>query len=436
LGLRSTRSPDSGSLRLQAMFEPVLSVALWPWDDAPTVDELFQTARQRQSGIRVRSAQAQEGLGPVPAGGLRLDQQRWAIYRAELGLTAGLLSAMAVLSIIGNYRNVLLGGLIGFTVIELGVLSRHRPVDVAPIRPLTEQSAVLGRLAGLSGQPRTVDPTRNLPMVAGAAPVLGYRTLDVPILPALTRLAGILPADDRSTQAMLAAMNAVGARVRIIGPIARGADSLAPLLADSAVATAEITRINDPALVAWLFNQAYAQTPEGRNSRFVWLDRKAANRAWLLPDPEGKRLDRLQQSDGRPEVVLEILDEAQPIGLTRQSPEQVLVSGQTDGPTVLIVSQFADPEWRAERIGPGETTAQAPIVAVFGGWQGLKIPEAGRWTIRLEYQGRAAFWGLVATSGFGALWLVSLLLLSFGKREATPPSTQPGDQRLNVLKMD
>ncbi len=42
-----------------------------------------------------------------------------------------------------------------------------------------------------------------------------------------------------------------------------------------------------------------------------------------------------------------------------------------------------------------------------GGWQGVRIPGAGRWTLRLEYQGRAAYRGLAISAVAWFVWLMA-----------------------------
>ena len=108
-------------------------------------------------------------------------------------------------------------GLILLTVVDLLVLGRHRLVDLGPLRPLVEQSPVLARLASEPRGTRIVDASRNLPMVAGLAPISAYRTLDLPALEPLTSLAhGPLAGTRCATPRR--AMRAAGVGVRVLDP--------------------------------------------------------------------------------------------------------------------------------------------------------------------------------------------------------------------------
>ena len=141
------------------------------------------TARRPQGDLRVRTELARQGVGPVPADGLRLDQQRFRIYAHELGGTGVLLVALVAIAPFGRRRSLFAAALVALTFVDLIGLSRRRVVGLDPIRPLTEQSRVLGRLAGAPRGTRVASAAlNNLPMVAGASPISPYRTLDLPTL--------------------------------------------------------------------------------------------------------------------------------------------------------------------------------------------------------------------------------------------------------------
>src|SRR5262249_32270539 len=80
-------------------------------------------------------------------------------------------------------RDWLRTGLVVLAGIDLLLAGRHRDVDTGPIKSLVEQSPVLQRLAeeARTTQGRIVSSLGNLPMVAGAASVPAYRTLDIPL---------------------------------------------------------------------------------------------------------------------------------------------------------------------------------------------------------------------------------------------------------------
>src|SRR5581483_11472257 len=111
---------------------------------------------------------------------------------------------------------------------------------------LVKQSTALARLASLPRGTRSIDPLRNLPMLAGAAPVSAYRTLDRPVLEVLA-LAAQGPPENPTTAEALAA---TGAEVRIFDPFDTPPPDAGP--------------IADPALAGWLFGVPWVDSPEGR----------------------------------------------------------------------------------------------------------------------------------------------------------------------------
>src|SRR5262249_3345755 len=75
------------------------------------------------------------------------------------------------------------------TFLDLWALGRHRLLDVAPIRPLDEQSPVLARLEQEPPGSRIASGMGNLPIRVGQAPISAYRTLSLPALESLSRMA-------------------------------------------------------------------------------------------------------------------------------------------------------------------------------------------------------------------------------------------------------
>ena len=94
-------------------------------------------------------------------------------------------------------------------------LSRHRPFDLGPARPLVEQSPVLARLAAEPRGLRTLDPAQNLFLVAGSDAVASYRTLDLPAPGPLLALAR----GDASEAPVSEAIRASGVQLRVLDPI-------------------------------------------------------------------------------------------------------------------------------------------------------------------------------------------------------------------------
>jgi hypothetical protein len=418
LGLRGEDGPEPS--RMTQTYDRIF--ALRPWQDGVTVAGIRAEARRLQDDLRVVSSQANAGLRPVPASGLRFDRERLEIYRAELATTAGLLLGMIALAMLAGRRSAFAAGLVVLAVVDLGLLSRRRPIDTAPIRPLAQQSEVLGLLAGRPEGTRSIDPMRNLAMVAGAAPVSSYRTLDLPILQRLVAEADALPRTGPDAGALLDLQRVIGARMRVIGPIGAGAEALAREF-DRTGRLDSARVVEDPALTAWMFGSGYAATPSGRSGRFVVLDAGPAPRAWFLPGASPEEVERLVASGGAPGEVLGVLAVARPLELEAESPEHLAVSVDADGPGLVVVSQLQYPAWRASWIDPQGRANPTGIRGVLGGWQGVMTPGPGRWTLSLDYGGRAERWGLVISAVSWTGW--GLGLWASGRRRTGKRAEEP-----------
>ncbi len=405
LGLNATGSPGASSI--VGLYERAFEQ--FPWTNDPPVTEVFARARRPQADLRVIAAQEREGLGPVPTGGLRLDRERWRIYRAELGTTVTLLMSVVLLAPLARRRTTLMIGLVVLTIVDLGLMARRRPVDAAPIRPLTEQSRVLGRLAELPQGTRSIDPMRNLTMVSGAAPIQSYRTLDLPIHPELRGLADAIPRSAQEVEAILDAQRSLGARVRVIGPIGPGIELLRDRFTETGrIESSEI--LDDPSLTSWLLGPGFAETDEGRAGRYLVLDAGAAPRAWFLPTDASDPIERFRNDPGDPMRIPELLDDARPLDLLMTVPERLELSIETDGPGLVLVTQLDYPEWTASVSDAEGVANPAPVHSVLGGWQGIALPGPGSWTIRLSYEGRFERLGLLLSSMSWVAWLAGLLI--------------------------
>jgi hypothetical protein len=388
-----------------------------PWRGDPSFVEVMRLARQPPTQDLVIAGLMRRGIDPA-ATGARLSRDRFSIYAQELGPTAALLVAMLALAPLTGRPRLFRAWMLGLTAVDLGFWGHaDRPVDLAPIRPLTAQSPVLARLAREPRGTRTIDPLRNLPMIAAAAPVAAYRTLDLPVLERLTALAQH-PAGGAKVRA---AMRATGARVRVFFP----ADDR-PIRPGTPRET-----ITDPALASWLFGAAWVGTVRGaRLARFtVWKSPQQAAKAWLLPGETGRSAAWRAADTGDPDRVLKLLDRAVALESRSPVPERMEIEVPAEGPGTVVISQLADPQWRASWIGPAGAQA-ATIARAFGGWQGVTVPGRGRWTLVLEYEARAERIGLIVSAlawsaGFVAFWWrrrSALRLSEHGRQETKADS--------------
>jgi hypothetical protein len=141
----------------------------------------------------------------------------------------------------------------------------------------------------------------------------------------------------------------------------------------------------------------------------------------------GRARSILSDWSGNSAEILDTLREARPVGVRIESPERRKVEFRSEGEALLLLSELADPEWRAVW---EETGGDRPAVIerAFGrpnqgAWQAVHVPGPGAWTLRMDYAGRDVYQGL-AFSGVGlAAW--AGLCLWFGKR----PTRSEGETR-------
>lgn len=410
LALASTEG--SGWPVIAAGFDRALRLLPWPRD--PSFRTVMMRARRAQHAHGVVAALARQGVSVDSGDSLRLSAERMRIYRTELGGTAAGLAGLLAIAMFARRRGLAAPALWVITLLDLWFVGRHRTFDLAPIRSLSDQSAVLARLAGTPHGTRTLDAMRNLPMVAGSAPVLAYRTLDLPVQSRLGLRAYAFDPRRDGDRDDLAAIRATGASVRIF-------DSLERLDLERAGRPKGLRgsyeRIFDPALAGWLFGVDWLQTPAGSQARTfgLWWPDQATSRAWLLA--QSIPVQDLTQIGDEPQRVLAVLNKARPLPTRSSRPEILEVEVETRPPAVVLVSQLDYPGWDAVWIGPAGQR-KAPIIRVLGGWQGLEVPGAGRWTLRLEFRGRDVFTGLAVSSAAWTLGVLAFLGQMFvaGKR--------------------
>jgi hypothetical protein len=419
LALASTERP--GSPAMVSVFSKLANMVpgpnpQWPDPDAPSFVKCMDDARRLQNDPQwVRPALARQGMRALPPRGLRFSDERRSIYGRELGGTVTLLATLLVLSALEDRRRFLELAFVGLTAIDLWVLSRKRHFDLGPVRPLTAQSPVLDLLSRESPGRRVLGPARNLPMAAAAAPLLCYRTLDLPALETLTRLAEIPRFDDEAKPITLAMLRATGTSFAILDP------TWTELFERN---TSEIhapewqTRrlIHDVALAGWLYGTDLVALEGPDAATFtVWRPAPPAARAWLAPLTPRELPTILDSPGDELEAVLRVLGPAVPLELRSQVPERLDLTVDADGPAAVIVSQLSDPQWEGRWIGPDGRAQPAEVLPVFRsplryGWQAIHVPGPGRWTLHLEYVARDVQAGLIV-SGVSFLVLIGLAVV-------------------------
>jgi hypothetical protein len=379
------------------------SLKILPWAGRPTessFQQVMDRARLPRSDFRFLMALARYdrrlNLYAAPS----LEGERFSVYVRELGETGALLVALLLASGLASRPRAFAVALLAITLADSLILARHRPFDFGPARPLVEQSPVLTRLAREPRGTRTMDPTRNLLMISGVAPIWAYRTLDLPTPHRLTELAWRRVAGPEATEPMRVA----GADLRVLDPM----ESRELNLAELELWWGKAEKLRDPALAGWMCGVDFARVM-GLSDYILLRPEVPAARAWLIP-PAG-----LKEADGMvdPFLLIEKFRPATPLRARSDVPERVEVdvSVADSSPLMVVLSTTFDPEWQAWWTGPLGERRAAKVEKVLGGWQGVMVPEPGRWILHLEYPGRAVWVGLGVSFFAWIVWIAAYVRL-------------------------
>jgi hypothetical protein len=416
LALLSTSKP--GWPALARGFQRVFDVM--PWTGDPTFAAFMAGARSPAGDPSVPAGLNRRAFLQRNANSGSFASDRGAIYTLELWETTVLLLALLVVARLNDRGRLGLAKarwlLAVLTVLDLWVLGRHRLIDVGPIRSLAEQSTVL---ASLAREPRgtrvTTARIKNMPMVVGGAPILAYRTLDLPAVPELSlQTQGPLGVPDKDPP-VWGALRATGTGVRIFDPIENRINHMLKRTVEP------LESIEDPALASWMFGASWvADNGPWARTFSIWHAANRPARAWFVPWNAIPEPAVLENWSGDPREILEILDVAEPLAAESPRPEEWVISVRAEEPGWVIVSQLADPQWNARWIGlDGQGTGDGEILPAFprgsqpGGWQRVEVPAAGRWTLRLEYDARDVAEGAAISTVAWLSWVIAALFTAF-----------------------
>jgi hypothetical protein len=387
-----------------------------PWTDDPGFSSVQALARKPANDSRIPVELKRVGISRKVSDPRSFMEQRQEIYRAELTNTVALLVAVLVLALIGSTRKgrlALPAGLVILSFVDLMLLGRHKLAEFAPLRPLVEQSPVLDKLAKLPRTTRSVDGFRNLSMIAGLAPVSAYRTLDLPALVPLTAMAQGPLGSPKLGGPVRKSMRAAGVGVRVLHPVevAKEAD-LSRRNGSGPIPQV----IDDPALAGWLFGSSWVAEQGEWSSRFrITKPESEPHDAWFVPLTAVARPAMLETWSGDVGPLLELFDRARPLPLVRHTSEHLEVNVEADAAGWIIVTQLADPQWQARWIGRDDRDqASVEILPAFrrgpgeGGWQRVRVPGPGRWTLRMKYVAVDVVQGLYVSAAAGLAWVITL----------------------------
>ncbi len=394
-----------------------------PWTGDPDFFNVMAIARKPQPDVRVPTGLSLAVvLQKPPAGRVFVSQRGW-IYGTELAETVLLFVGLCYLGwkcgSLGLSARTAKLALLALTFLDLWALGRHRLIDAGPLRPLVDQSPVLARLAREPRGSRIADQRlRNLPMLVGLAPISAYRTLDLPAVASLTALAQQPLVGPVFEPLVRRALRATGTSIRVFDPVENRTGRL--LMRDNK-AREEIV---EPALAGWLFEQRWAEDQANWIQTFrVLRCGEDAVRAWIVPASAPGDTDVLEAWSGDPREILPIFDRAEPLTAHSPRPEEMTIPVNAIEPGWVVISQLADPEWkahwfdeRARDLGEAEILPAFPKNGEPGGWQRVEIPGTGPLLLRLTYDAQDVSVGL-ATSVVAWMCWVTVAVYSAPARE-------------------
>lgn len=335
----------------------------------------------------------------------RFSADRMAAYAEEAGPQLALLCAgIAGSFLIRGSRKRMAGLILLLLAADAAIQVKYRSIELAPVSSVAAQSQVLARLSELSRDrdwPLAVaGDLGNLPMAVGGSPIRAYRTLDVPVMPEL----------DPLYSNPVEAVSRKSARLAGLGYILIDPPTWRTLRNQWRL-DEEIEFIEDPALWSWLTSSQIAQRG-GSTFALVRLSGDLG-RAWRIAEADLTAQGISEWTEAtRPERLESIAALAKPLPVKRQRPEEVSIEGRTVGPELWIVSQWSDPNWRATlKNGDGEESAVATL-PMHGGWQGVRIPQAGQWKLVIRYEPGSYEQG-AAISAAG--WLTLAAVMAWGQ---------------------
>ncbi|QEH36998.1 hypothetical protein OJF2_55830 [Aquisphaera giovannonii] len=395
-----------------------------PWADDPDFRAVIALAR-RSGGEGRRPA----GISSRPGGSedrtpRNFEEARGGIYARELAGPAAVLggvllvAGLAAVPPLRDRRGFLPSALLLLSFADLMALGIGMKVPTGPLRTAPEMSPVMAYLSSLPRGTRVADTAGNFSMRAGLSPITAYRTLDLPTVPGLAQLAsGPLDSLPVST-AVRKAMRAEGVGVRVLSPAEVEQARRTPR-APGSPPPLEGRLMEDPALAEWLYGPDPGGPSRGPAGTFsVVRPGGEPARAWLVPLTGMAHPEILDSWGGEPGVLLELFDGARPLRHSAPTPERWEIVVDAAEPGWIVISMLADPQWKASWIDGAGGSRDAQVLPTFrrsrsdGGWQRVKVPGSGRWTLRLEYRANDVEAGAAASAvawlAWGVLWLRGL----------------------------
>gem|GEM_PF-2786449 len=390
--------PGQNSLAM-GMINQARSVLMPAWADRQLTEDWVRRSRSTEAASIPAYAKPYTNLALN-----NFNRDRPAAYFHEvLPQVALLLTLFAGSCLTGSSRTRMATCLMLVIVADLFLVSGLRSIETAPMQDIATQSPVLNRLRSLSinqDWPLAIwGDLGNLPMAVGASPLRAYRTLDIPVMPAI---------NDRLMQSFdekaLAVSRLAGVGVIVFDPptwsILRGKWN----------ANATIEEINDPELWAWLTTKALAR--KGSTTFAVVTLNQPLGRVWKVSVNDLAKQGITEPEKATSPANLDRLAElASPLPVKRPVPEQIVIQDSSKGNELWMIAQWADPSWKAQLTNDQGQSHPTDIIALEGGWQGVMIPSPGVWTLKFNYKPASAIWGMrISSLSWILLITVSLCL--------------------------
>ena len=373
------------------------SVLMPAWADRQSVEDWVRRSRSTEAASIPAYAKPYTNLTLT-----NFNRDRISAYTSEVLPQVALLVTLLVGSCLtGSSRTRMATCLMLVIAADLFLVSRLRSIETAPMQDIASQSPVLSRLKALSSNqdwPLAIwGDLGNLPMAVGASPLRAYRTLDIPVMPAINNR--LMQSFDEKA---LAVARLAGVGVIVFDPptwsILRGKWN----------ANATIEEINDPELWAWLTTKALAS--KGPSKFAVVALNQPLGRAWKVSLDELVKQGISEPANATSAANLDRLAElATPLAIKRPVPEQIVIQDTSKGKELWVIAQWADPSWKAQLLNDQGQQISAKLIALEGGWQGVNIPESGEWTLKLNYMPASATWGLRISGISGIIFMGALI---------------------------
>lgn len=298
-------------------------------------------------------------------------------------------------------------------LVDFAWLHALYPENVAHTRALGAKDVVLDRLVDFPQGTRVLAPGGNLMMHWGLAPIRAYRTLDVPpptpLARRLNELERDFPKPRLDPPASTDALIGLGAMLRypLLTPTGRAEPDWGP---GSVVGDGRVIGL-------WIFGSTrFRQVLEERGLRvqagLARFERKMAPALIVASDEltgsptrgYGGLYDRGDTSVAGT-AALEVSD-------FKSRSWKITCTG----PAVAVLGELYLPGWHARIETSGRTIDQA-VVPVEGFWQGVALPEAGDYLVRLEFTPPGFITGALLSAGSLVVYAGWLVRLALGTRK-------------------